>query len=71
MARIGITSLPPTVEDVERAERDILQGWTMPAALSQPEPDDRLDPLDGGIAVTGPGDVPEANAKPGSFEFEE
>ncbi|MCJ2120009.1 hypothetical protein MKK65_26130 [Methylobacterium sp. J-001] len=71
MARIGITSLPPTVEDVERAEREILQGWTMPASHSQPEPGDRADPLDGGIEVTGPVDVPDPIAKPGSFEFEE
>lgn len=71
MARIGITSLPPTAEDVERAEKEILQGWTMPTTLAQPETDDRSDPFDGGIAVTGPGDIPPPSAKPGSFEFEE
>ncbi|CAA2145168.1 hypothetical protein [Methylobacterium bullatum] len=71
MARVGISSLPPTADDVARAEREILQGWTMPLSPSLAAPEDRADPLARGIAVTGPGGALAPPNRPGSYELEE
>jgi len=49
--RFGIASLPPTADDIARAERDLMLGWTMPATADVHE--QSSDPLDGGYPATG------------------
>ncbi|MCJ2107303.1 Mu transposase C-terminal domain-containing protein [Methylobacterium sp. E-041] len=50
--RFGIASLPPTADDIARAERELMFGWTMPATADVHE-QSSADPLDGGYPVTG------------------
>ncbi|SFM23484.1 Mu transposase C-terminal domain-containing protein [Methylobacterium pseudosasicola] len=51
-ARFGIASVPPTEDDIARAERELMLGWTMPAAADVGERSS-ADPLDGGYPVSG------------------
>ena len=66
MDRAGISSVEPTVEDIDRAEREIMQGWTMPGADPELEVG---DPLDRGIRVTGPDDRRSTTNSPESDDY--
>ena len=68
MARAGISSVEPTVEDIDRAERDLMQGWTMPEAEPTQPAAEGGDPLDRGMPVTGPDD--RAPTPPESDDYE-
>lgn len=69
MDREGISSVQPTAADIDRAEREIMQGWTMPAAEPAQLASERPDPLDRGVPVTGPGRVPPAPPIPDADDF--
>ncbi|WP_238282996.1 Mu transposase C-terminal domain-containing protein, partial [Methylobacterium goesingense] len=70
MARAGISALPPTAEDVVIAEREVMLGWTMPDKAAPGDVGKRPDPLDGGIPVTGPDDLPSLGTGSSKFTVE-
>ncbi|KQP52818.1 Mu transposase C-terminal domain-containing protein [Methylobacterium sp. Leaf106] len=70
MDRAGISAVQATVEDIDRAEREIMQGWTMPDADAAEPASERGDPLDRGIPVTGPDDRPPTLPEFDDFEIE-
>lgn len=69
-ARAGISSTYPTAADIDRAEREIMQGWTMPDTSPSGTVEDATDPLDRGIPVTGRDDAQPARPIAGADDYD-